>query len=396
MSPIQAAGSLIEASRHAAALIHPNAARRDLERILPREEIDIVRRMGLQAARVPAAYGGPDAGFRDLVQVMLNLSAADPSVAQSLQSHFFFLELMRLEGTPEQRARAFGLVRDGAVFANAIAERGKKSPSTYDTRLAPIDGGWQLDGIKHYCTGSLVADWMFVLALNAEGGQMVAMVPVDRAGLVVVDDWDGMGQRTTGSGMVRFDGVHLDPEDALILRHWGQRRSYLNAAAQLVHATIDAGIARGALDDAVELLRRFARPGGPGEGPMVSQDPYALLEAGHLEIEARTAEAMLNQAADALDLAAALPPEASDYEQACSDASIAVAAAKAVSTAAALKVSEGIFKLFGAAATGRSLNLDRHWRNARTHTTHDPIDMKYRAIGNFLINGIMPDIAGKI
>ena len=50
----------------------------------------------------------------------------------------------------------------------------------------------------------------------------------------------------------------------------------------------------------------------------------------------------------------------------------------------------------GASATLRKYGLDRHWRNARTHTTHDPVAYKYRAIGRFMLSDTLPPINTKI
>ncbi|MFG1357951.1 acyl-CoA dehydrogenase family protein [Xanthobacter pseudotagetidis] len=394
--PPEAAADLVAASARAAALIAAGAARRDLDRVIPHAEVDIVRAHALQAARVPAALGGPGAGFRDLAAIMINLAAADPNVAQSLQSHFFFMELLRLEGSEKHRTRLWRQVMGGAVFTNAIAERGRKTPATFATRLAREGEGWRLDGVKHYCTGSLVADAIYVLALDEAGRQMVAVVPINRPGVAVQDDWDGMGQRTTGSGTVRFDGVAVAAGDAFALMLWGRRRTHLSATAQLCHAAIDAGIARGALDDGLRHLRAMARAPAAGAPDVVSEDPYLLHAAGEFDVEARAAGAAIAHAAEALEVAAAVAPDAPAYEEACVSASLAVAAAKAVATAAALRVSEGIFRMFGASATDRQLNLDRHWRNARTHTTHDPVAMKYRALGDFLVNGRPPSLTEKI
>jgi alkylation response protein AidB-like acyl-CoA dehydrogenase len=46
--------------------------------------------------------------------------------------------------------------------------------------------------------------------------------------------------------------------------------------------------------------------------------------------------------------------------------------------------------LAGTRSTLEEYNLNRHWRNARTHTLHDPVRWKYHAIGNFWLNGVHP------
>jgi alkylation response protein AidB-like acyl-CoA dehydrogenase len=72
------------------------------------------------------------------------------------------------------------------------------------------------------------------------------------------------------------------------------------------------------------------------------------------------------------------------------EASIAVAEAKVLTTEIALQASEKLFELAGSAATRARHQLDRHWRNARVHTLHDPVRWKYHAIGNYSLNGVFP------
>jgi alkylation response protein AidB-like acyl-CoA dehydrogenase len=65
-------------------------------------------------------------------------------------------------------------------------------------------------------------------------------------------------------------------------------------------------------------------------------------------------------------------------------AQVAVAEAKVLSTETALAATNKPFELVGTRATLSELNLDRHWRNARTHTLHDPVRWKYAILGNYL------------
>jgi alkylation response protein AidB-like acyl-CoA dehydrogenase len=55
-----------------------------------------------------------------------------------------------------------------------------------------------------------------------------------------------------------------------------------------------------------------------------------------------------------------------------------------------------LIELGGSSATLARHNLDRHWRNARTHTVHDPVRWKYHAVGNYWLNGANPPRHGAI
>jgi len=78
------------------------------------------------------------------------------------------------------------------------------------------------------------------------------------------------------------------------------------------------------------------------------------------------------------------------------EASIAVARARAWTTETALAAGNLLFELAGSRATLAEFNFDRHWRNARTHTLHDPVRWKYPAIGNYVLNGVLPPRRGTI
>jgi alkylation response protein AidB-like acyl-CoA dehydrogenase len=74
------------------------------------------------------------------------------------------------------------------------------------------------------------------------------------------------------------------------------------------------------------------------------------------------------------------------------EAQIAVAESKILSTELAIDAANKLFELGGTRSTLVSHGLDRHWRNARTHTLHDPVRWKYSIIGNYHLNGVNPPL----
>ncbi|MGX6449018.1 acyl-CoA dehydrogenase, partial [Patulibacter sp. S7RM1-6] len=68
-------------------------------------------------------------------------------------------------------------------------------------------------------------------------------------------------------------------------------------------------------------------------------------------------------------------------------AALRAAQAKVVVDALAQRWTAAIFDVGGASATRRALDLDRHWRNARTLASHNPTPYKARAVGDHEING---------
>ena len=320
-----------------------------------------------------------------LAQVIAILSAADPSLGQIPQNHYCLLEDIRLQGSDDQQAFFFAQVLQGYRFANALSETGGKTVLDIRTRIVQGAEGLRINGRKGYCTGSLYAHWIGILALDADDRAQLAFVPQNSPGLTVVDDWACLGQRTTASGTVLADNLPVNPFH--LFPTWKSYASPTLAGpfAQLTTAAIDAGIARAALDDTVAFVRNSARPWIDAGVARASDDPLTIYHIGQLDSRLAAADALLERAGRVLDR------YKNDLsEEHVAEASLAVARAKIWTTEVALEAASRLFELGGTRATGESLNLDRHWRNARVHTLHDPVRWKYQLLGNWVLNGIRP------
>ncbi|MFD9981443.1 SfnB family sulfur acquisition oxidoreductase [Streptomyces massasporeus] len=369
-----------------AAEFRKNAAERDARRRLPHAELERLSASGLPAVSVPAEFGGADVGAGTLAEIFRLLAAADASLAQIPQSHFVYVNVLRRQGTHAQQEFFFGEVLRGRRFGNAQSEAGTKHVQDIRTRLARRpDGSYVLDGVKHYSTGALFAHWIPVLARADDDTLHVAYVPHDAPGLTVVDDWDGMGQRTTASGTVRLEGVPV-PADRVVPHHLTFQGPQLHGAvAQLLHAAIDAGIASGALAEAVEFVRTKSRPWFESGLETAAEDPLLIQRFGELAIRVRAAEALLREAARAVDAA-----RDDLTDDSAAEASIAVATAKVSAGETAVEVGSALFEVAGTRSALDSLGLHRHWRDARTHTLHDPLRWKVQHIGRYVLGGTRP------
>ncbi|GAA2821768.1 SfnB family sulfur acquisition oxidoreductase [Crossiella cryophila] len=368
------------------------AADRDAHRWLPEAELDELSRSGLLGITVPAAHGGAEVATTTLAEVFRLLAAADPNLAQIPQSHFAYVNVLRAQGNPAQQAFFFAELLAGKRFGNAQSEAGTKHVQDYRTRLNPAGPGkFTLNGVKHYSTGALFAHWIPVLAKDPEDNLQVAYVPAGAPGLSIVDDWNGMGQRTTASGTVRLDDVPV-PAEHVVPHHRTFTGPQLHGAvAQLLHAAIDAGIAGGALTEAVEFVRTRSRPWFESGVDRADQDPLTAQRFGELTVSVRAAEALLTTAAAQVDEARENLTDAT-----AATASIAVAVAKAAADRAAIELTNALFELGGTRSALDELNLHRHWRNARTHTLHDPVRWKIQHIGRHTLTGAPPPRHGLI
>jgi SfnB family sulfur acquisition oxidoreductase len=383
----------ILAARAFADRVAPGVIDRDRSGALPAAELAEFDASGLLAITVPATHGGADASMITLAEVIRTIAAIDPAIAQAPQAHFLMVDVLAVWGTDEQRRLLFGEILAGGRIGNALSERGGRHAQDLRTRLRD---GRRLEGRKYYCTGALTSRWIAVSALDDLDRLVLAFVPRDAAGLTLDEDWNTMGQRATVSGGARLVDVEVDPALVIPYHEAFAVPQQLGARAQLVHAAIQVGIAGGALRDAGEFVRTRARPFFEAEragwATSAAEDPHTIGRYGRLATRVRAAESLLADAAATQQQIGRSPADAA----AAARGSIAIAQAKAFASEVAVEVASDLFSLTGASAADERHDLSRHWRNARTHASHDPVDWKYHHVGNFLLNDALPPNHGQL
>ena len=381
------------------AAVAEGAEERELEQRPPHDIIDLIRRRRLGALRIPEDEGGAGASLREFFSVLIALAEADSNVAHILRTHFSFVEQRLQDADPQTRSRWLGEVLRGQIFGNAISEQSTRQVGfDFETSLVPsADGdGYVLNGTKYYSTGSLYSDWTQVLASLPDGRTAAAIVPVDRAGVTLEDDWDGFGQSLTGTGTTRLRDVVVAADEVFI---YGspedeQPPSYQFAFLQLYLIAVTAGILRSVRNDAVALVRRRQRSFSHSGARLPAEDAQVLQVVGEIASDAFAAEAIVLAAADALQAAADSVTDGLPDVELARRAQIAAAEAKVAVDRFSFRAATALFDAGGASATKRSYNLDRHWRNARTVAGHNPTFAKATAVGDFIVNGTPPPING--
>ncbi|MFB6329251.1 SfnB family sulfur acquisition oxidoreductase [Acinetobacter variabilis] len=380
----------LEIARNLAEQFKINAVQRDAERILPFEETEAYSQSGLWAITVPKEYGGAEVSSYTVAQVIALMSGVDGSIGQIPQNHFYGLEILRNNGTEEQKHKLYAEVLKGARFGNALAEFKTKTAVQRQTAIRKTEQGYVINGEKFYCTGSLFAHRIPTLVVDENEQQFLVFVLRDSEGLTLIDDWSGFGQRTTGSGTVKFDNVHVLEEDVVRFDTAYSHPTISGPFAQLLHASIETGIARAAFKETLNRVRQ-ARPWIDSGVDKATDDPLTKLELGRVIADVRASEVLLKQAARSVDAAKADPTEAR-----VAKASLDVAKARAHSSETALKASSKLIELAGSRGSQREDGLDRFWRNARVHTLHDALRWKYYFIANYLLNGVLPPRRGTL
>lgn len=385
------------AAAHAAAKeITALAKDHSLQTQIPWRQAEILSQSGITTIAVPKALGGLGASIATIVETVRIISAADGGVGQILQIHHVMTRSVFTRPDNDARKLLLDDIFKGKRFGHAGAETGGKTKFDHKTSAARnSEGKWVVNGHKFYTTGSHLAEWFSAGAKTPEG-DIGFLVNRNTPGVFLDDDWDAFGQQHSVSGGVRFENVVLDD------RFVNQRGNETPADdkqeptppvrtgltwPQILHAAIDTGIARGALDAAIEYLNTNSHVWVDADVDRAVQEPMIIKAIGDYAIAVRTTESVLRDAAELFDDYR----NTEDNHHLQDELILAVATARARSDQASVFIGSDIFSLLGASASYNKFNLNRFFGDARVHTTHDPIRWRLHHIGNYYLNGIPPD-----
>lgn len=363
--------------------IAEGAVARETDRELAHTEIAALRAARFGALRVPVEFGGYGATVRQLFGLLIDLAAAESNLPQALRVHFSFVEDQLLAEPGPAREQWLRAVTEGTLVGNAITEPGVGAVDRYRTRLTRDGEHWRLDGTKFYSTGSLYADHILVAA-DRDGERVGVLVGAGAEGVRQHDDWDGFGQRLTASGTTEFTAVRVTEEQILGPGYGVPGPTYATAYLQLVQLAVLAGIARRAESDVRDWVSRRTRGYTHSAADLPRHDPLVQQVIGKLSAAAFSARANVLAVADLLD--EVLAAGAKD-DTALTAVELAAAQAQLAVIDTVLPATSLLFEVGGASIVSEGLRLDRHWRNARTISVHNPAIQKARAVGDHLLNG---------
>ncbi|PSS59479.1 hypothetical protein C6558_38140 [Ensifer sp. NM-2] len=256
-------------------------------------------------------------------------------------------------------------------------------PYTFARRLSTAD---------HH-TGSLYADWINVARTTPAGRTVEVPVARSAPGVAILDDWDSFGQTLTASGTATFDSAPIDPADIV---EDGERFRYGTAFYQTVLLATLAGIGRSIADETAAAVASRTRTYSHGTGNRPSGDPQVLQVIGRLRGNAYAASAIVLQVARAIERAFQASGNAETEAKANAIAELEASQALTVVTNLVLEASTINSDALGASAIKKPTALDRHWRNARALSSHNPRIYKDRIVGDFAVNDTPPSFLWRI
>ena len=372
--------------------IGSGAKDRDLNDENPFDQVSALKRAGFGTLRLPTDLGGAGYTVPQLFSAVIDVARADPIVAHIFRTHFWFTEERLRAPRDAIRQRWLSKVADGKIFGNAFSEKGSLAVGSlvFNTRLLPDPtSDFRLTGEKFYSTGTLFADYLTATATTDHDSVAIVIVPADRTGVRLIDDWDGFGQRRTGTGTTIFKNVAVSADEVLSDSPYDAEPTPTVQYASLqlyIHAVV-AGVLEAVVDDGVALLRSRERSFSHATAEKPTDDPLLQRQLGVLASTAYVARAAVLDAAEAIERATATDSGDGPDPVLAAEAQLKVAKVKVHLDDIAPEAATRLLELGGASAASRQRNLDRHWRNIRTITLHNPVAYKARVIGENLLHG---------
>lgn len=380
-----------------AGILATDAVERDRAQAVPTAEVQLLKDAGLVTLLGPVEHGGAGQTWETAYRVIREIASGDGSIGQLIGYHYLWAWAVRLVGTPEQIAAVEELyTTQNLFFGGAVNPR--------DNDLTITEDGDELvyNGRKSFSTGSKVSDLTVLEGVlegpeqDGGGKHIFAIVPSQQEGIVFHDDWDNLGQRLTESGGVTITDVRIP---------WAAAAGYVDKkpveltygtlnlpTIQLIFSNFYLGIAQGALKAGTAYARENTRawPYGGDNKESAHEEWYLLEGYGRLQSQLWAAEALADDAAREISALLHAEREALTPEQR-GHAAVRIAAVKQLATDIALEAGTKVFELTGARATSNKVGLDIFWRNARTHTLHDPVAYKRREVGVYALLGDVPE-----
>jgi alkylation response protein AidB-like acyl-CoA dehydrogenase len=252
--------------------IRATAAENDRSGAFPAGTFETLSKDGLMGATVPAELGGLGVDrLYDVAVALLNVAQADASTALALHMQFsrgITLGYEWRHGGPHARALAERVLRL-MVAGQAFVCSGIKDHHSAVTTLSPDGaGGWLLSGRKTLVSMAPIGTHFVINATTDVPGEpprlASPMVTRDNPGLTVLDNWDGLGMRASGTVDIVFDKCPI-PADEVLMRDQVGAQNDAVLAGQTVSSIamlgIYVGVAQAAYDITLAALAR--RSGTP-------------------------------------------------------------------------------------------------------------------------------------
>lgn len=371
-------------ARNVADQLSVDALERDRANKQPFREAQLLKDSGLINLLAPVESGGAGGHWESAFETVRIISRADGSIGQLLAYHYINQSGIAFYAPPAQQHLWWeATVKGQWLWGDSV------NPVDPNLTLTADGDGYRLNGLKHFSTGSGVGD---VIVFNAEvvdginQGKVIAFVlETSREGVELLDNWDNLGQRLTGSGSVRNTNVRVNPTDVLGEVTDEPISTLLTPGIQLAFSNFYLGSAEGALERGRQILLERKNSWFLSGVETYAEDKIFQRTIGELKARVAAVAALAEKINRKYDDVVARQSALTTEERGAF--AVEIAELKVVSTEIGLEVAHRIYEVTGASSTKSSVGLDLFWRNVRTHTLHDPVDYKKIEVGAYYLNG---------
>jgi alkylation response protein AidB-like acyl-CoA dehydrogenase len=348
--PVAAAVTLAEG-------IAERAAAHDAEGTFPAEDFRALHEAGLLGLRIDERHGGAGVDPLTYARVLETVSAAAASTGLALNMHSSATALLGRIGSEDQRERWLRPVtEEGRAFASLTSEPNVSLRHIeFTTALHPADGGYRLDGLKHFASLAGFAGSYLVFAGTEQSRAVAALVPADREGAEVVETWDATGMRATNSHSVRFTECFVPAEDVIEIDL--DRDGNVTDLYLLGYGAVFLGIATAAHRTAVEYAK--GKKFGPDE-VTIAHYPAIQRNVAEMTVKLDAMRGLVERAAR----------EADDANP--RDRARLLLEAKWAGAVAARDVTDQALQVVGGAGYAKRMPLERYLRDARAGVVMPP------------------------
>lgn len=388
VNPLAADSPWLEVAERIGDDLRATIVQREHDNDVPHEVVDLLRESGLTNLVIPAELGGAGASWTTGAEVSRVLARADAGIAHALGYHYTWVTFVAKYATPT----ALDIIRRTADERLFWASIGSAFGGSGSIRA---DGdGWLVNAARGFATGAPLADVLFTQTANPDDGLLyLSAIPTDRSGVAVAGDWDVVGQRLSASAGITLTDVRVTTADLVTTlpapgTYPTPLQSLMIPSFQLLFAFLTVGAAEGALLEAREYVLESGRPWVHASVDRAADDPYIATLVGEHAARVQGARAQARDAASVL--AALLDGGIETTPDSRGQVAELIAAAKVVAQRVGLDATSAVFEATGARSANRAFGLDRHWRNVRTLSLHDPISYKLAEIGDYVLNGTLP------
>jgi alkylation response protein AidB-like acyl-CoA dehydrogenase len=270
--------------------------------------IRAVHESGLLESTVATRYGGAGATLYDAAHILAALGRGDPSVALiSAMTIFNHLGQAAKNHWPEDLyRRLLAQGKQQPLLLNAARvepELGSPSRGGLPATFArPTANGWSITGRKRFVTGAHGLTHFLVWAHTKEPSARVGtfVVPNGLPGIKIIENWNSLGMRATGSHDVEFTDVEIPAEDVLELvdPSVAQQDNRAHAPITLALTAIYLGVA----EAAQEAFIRFAHERVPANlGYPIARTERFVNLSGEIDLLVSGARQIIFDALKTLD-----------------------------------------------------------------------------------------------